>query len=821
MEALISGQAQVAILVQGDTASVSRWDRPEETFECSLTAVPILLGGASDVVHYPSISEQDAQVKLRLAVNCDLALHQVLILLDCVEEGETREIAAQELDAALSDDGVYEFVADHLCSVPLPGGADISGVRKLAPAATSVWKLLDEVARIQPVLLRYHRAWEELPPSLFPDLEARNRVRALLISAGAFRVLANAGENPGSFDAARFACYQALAAEPCGREVLRAWLSGFAPKSPKSGVAVVPECVEAGERGQPPSTRTRPDHMTPHEVFESVVTQKQGIVQAMRRGRLTNARRYTRQLVDFQIGRGDTDFAAKSLCDLAQEAKRLSAHSFQLELATRAADIAPSDGWACGQVADAYCCLDQYDQAANWLDKAAAFGQAAFACTGHARILRRQGRLEEAARRLTEVCDLYPNEVHPWLGLAEVQRDLLRLDDALRTYEAAIARFPQERVPRCGRAAVLEDLGRFQDALAAYDQAIGQSPDDVVSRAGRAEVLSEMGRMEDAFAAYEETVKLFPEEPVPRCGRAEVLKEMGRFDDALRAYEDTIADLGHLSIPWNGHAEVYRQMGQLDEALRVYDEAARRFPEDVRTLGGRANVLKLQGKLEDALQAYDRIVASFPHDEFARRGRADLLKELRFLPQALDAYDQVIARNPHAHGALYAKAAVLVAMGRYTEAQALLPQAAPRTRDEWVAHHVRGMILLRSGRLDEADYLFRDALATIPFAKQRKYYEKALAISALRQHRLQEAAGYLVNDQEPPADVLRLHVFGEERRVLEARNAYTRLLGNCPRILVPVRDELAARYELIARGPEHDWSWIFQEECTCILLLAA
>ena len=46
-------------------------------------------------------------------------------------------------------------------------------------------------------------------------------------------------------------------------------------------------------------------------------------------------------------------YAAKSLCDLAMEAKALGHHEFQLDLTQRAVGQNPEDGWAWAQHGDA------------------------------------------------------------------------------------------------------------------------------------------------------------------------------------------------------------------------------------------------------------------------------------------------------------------------------------------------------------------------------------------------------------------------------------------------------------------------------------
>ena len=160
-------------------------------------------------------------------------------------------------------------------------------------------------------------------------------------------------------------------------------------------------------------------------------------------------------------------------------------------------------------------------------------------------------------------------------------------------------------------------------------------------------------------------------------------------------------------------------------------------------------------------------------------------------------------------------------MHRFKEAESLLPSGVPETRDDWIGYHIRGMILLKTGKLQNALDHFKIGLDTIPFADERKYFRNALAVAILRQGEFPKAAELLSDNDDAVADVLRIHAFGELRQFGAASKAYKRVERNCPIILIPLRDELAARYKLLVRPQKKNWNWIFSEECANVLLEAA
>src|SRR5579859_3295338 len=85
-----------------------------------------------------------------------------------------------------------------------------------------------------------------------------------------------------------------------------------------------------------------------------------------------------------------------SLCALAQHAKRYGHYSLQLEWVIQATQLAPDDGWAHGQAGDAFMSVFRLDEARQEYERARQNGEAFFAATGLARVLRVSGRLDDA-----------------------------------------------------------------------------------------------------------------------------------------------------------------------------------------------------------------------------------------------------------------------------------------------------------------------------------------------------------------------------------------------------------------------------------------
>lgn len=823
MDALVSGQAAVAVLLEGEEAVLIKADALSKEVQFQQERISHLLRNAADTVVLKGTSKEDAGQYLISAWRRDRAMHLALILLDEQEDESIRIGAAEILDEFLKFDDVVQFVCNRLYSSPLPPVSDFDIPNNWKDLKASVRTFLTTLNNYQESIFKWRTAWDALSPKLFDISAPRSEVEKIAIKKGAFREFVIADNDAEMFDKALLNCYLALNSIPNGRKIVGEWTQDLRPqkskKAPKFETEARRQVQDDDENGDEIY-----DDRSSYENYLAAQKQVEFIKGQMPRGNLAKVRKFVTQLVESQLRRGGEKYASKSLCALAQAAKDLYFYNFQLELAERATAIAPEDGWAYGQLADAQICLSYVDDALNSLALAEQYGEESFAAGGRGRILRLQGKLEEALVQYDFCIKKFGDDHDAWLywgARAEILREMSSPDEAYEAYSEGIEQFPDKPMLYCGRAAVLADLGRLSESILAYSRILESFGDDVVALSGRAHVWHKMGELDKSLNAYSQTIKTFPNESVPQCGRAEVLKSFGRLGEALQAYESATQQFPYVVVAWNGRAESLRELGRLNEAVAAYDEAIRKFPFDVRSRGSRAYILRVKGDLEGALQAFDQNVKDFPYDLFCLQGRANILKELGHLDQAIEAYDQVIARNPREQSARYAKAAILVVKKQYVEAQKLLPTDEPQTLEDWIAYHIQCMILLKTGKTDEAIDALQWGIENIRFFKERIYFVNALAVAKIRLHQFADATAMLSNNETPIADVLRIHAYGEMGHQQDAATAYQRVQIDCPPNIVPLRDELAARYRLQLFRPTHSEQWLFDRECEGVILLAA
>ena len=295
----------------------------------------------------------------------------------------------------------------------------------------------------------------------FGDNKARDRFRVLTVTSGAFRHLVQATKD--QIDQIRLLFLREASAlkeyDPRGT-ILAQWTRGFRVVTRRESIK--PEQEDREERWTGPH---RDKIRRNAEAFDAIDRQKRAIRSAIFAGVHHKVQRFLRDLITYQRQRSGPEDLAKSLCDLAIDAKQVKEYELQLQLTEQAVEEAPADGWARCQLGDAYLRNRQFDDALVAYQDAVSLGAP------------RVGRC----------------------GRAGVLKALVRFDDSLEEYERAIKVFPTEVVPPCGRAEVLKALGGFDEALEEYQYAIRELPYNRVAHTGLLSVLVLLGRYDEAL----------------------------------------------------------------------------------------------------------------------------------------------------------------------------------------------------------------------------------------------------------------------------------------------------------------------------------
>lgn len=820
LNAYISGTAGRAVFVQGNEISYADAGDLATRHVASRAALRWLLADADDIIELKDTSKKAVVQRLEFEWRTDRMLRMIQIVLDNDEEEGNRREAASALNELTAHHDSRERASFHTHASPWRQPLSEVDLRNICSGYEGAMSVALDICQRQQAIATIRDAWNSVPSSTFRSQSDRASFELAAIERGVFYDFVASITGSAVTSDALLRAYSRLLTQPNSRAVINSWARDLRPERSKAELA---KQAIRGELGGDTEGEHWPHEKPIHEAFTNVQRQKEGIIARLDDRDLMQARRYARQLVKMQIDAGNAEFAAKSLCSLAQEARLRGYSSIQLEWLEDAVEICPTDAWSHGQLGDAQLGFYRFDDAARNFQQAGAYGDEQFAKTGHARLLRAKGQLGEALAEFQAARDQFVN--HPeayriWAGVGETLRDMLRLEESLSTYDQALERFPNESTIWCGRASVLKDLGRLDDALDAYDTARQKFPSEVYASSGYADVLKLMGKYDSAIEVYDRAINRFPDSLVLICGRADVLRSAHRFAEAIEAYDDARQRFSYSPVAYCGHAEALRESGSPLKALQAYEDSVRGFPLDPRSRNGLANMLRVVGRFGDALAAFDKNVRDFPYDSFALSGRASLLKLLGKYDEATQAYVEIIERLPRYEYARFGLASVHAILCKFEDALSLLPNDEPTTWESWVGRHVKGMILVRQKKYAEALELFQWCASRTPFATQKRLFEGGIALANIRLRNFEEAAAHARKADEITGKILLAHSLGALHRLEEAAGALRTINDDHPPTIVDLRDAISAKFQIRMKAKRRSDAWVADMEDVALLQAA-
>ena len=584
MEAVLSGQAGIALLMRADEFSSIDIDSPDVTVPRRAADFHLLFGGANDLIFLENVQQEEVTRRLVAAVDGEESLSLLLITLDPELSHEVRREAAVELDELLAKDAVREQLDRIMLAQPLPPSADATGALEAYREADAeqARRFVEDLLRLQPAVIQVRSAWEAIPQSLFDAQEedSRSHFHTVAVHQGLFRDCVLSLSETGNADRLLFDGLQnpEVTSIRNHREVLRAWAEPFRSAEPEDPPHITPESGFEQPATPRPALKSRRLSMDREKIKETVERQKDAIVLAMKRGNLHLVPRYVDDLVEYHREHGGFEYACKSLCDLATRAQDLGMHDLQLKLTQRSVDLKPDDGWAWTQHGKALQNVGEFEKSLAAYEEAELFGEERCAKNGRAETLRSMGRFEDALAAYDATCHDFPDDVFAKNGLAETLRSMGKLEDALAAYEGVCREHPENVFAKTGRAETLRSLGRLDDALEAYEAIGCEHPQNVVAKNGRAETLRSMGRLDDALEAYEAVCREDPQNSFARNGRACLLAAMDRPEEAMTELPASAPLTLQDWIGYHIRGMILLRMDNLDEAIGIFEEGVRSNP---------------------------------------------------------------------------------------------------------------------------------------------------------------------------------------------------------------------------------------------------
>ena len=269
----------------------------------------------------------------------------------------------------------------------------------------------------------------------------------------------------------------------------------------------------------------------------------------------------------------------------------------------------------------------------------------------------------EAVAAFRAACDLRPESVEAWTGLAASLQAQGQLSATAAAYREAHALAPQDVEIGNNLGVALDAAGRSLEAADIFREGLRQRPDYLPLYNNLGHALSRLRRFDEAVATLRQGLQLAPAsgtlwfnygnalaaqgagmEAVAAYNRAlqiepgnypalvnlgNSLRALGDLTTAIDYYRRAIACVPDNPDAYNNMAVALQARGQADEAARILREAIALNPNSSAAHNNLGNALKDTGQLDDAIVAYRRAMELAPDDP---EPHSNLLYLLSFHP---------------------------------------------------------------------------------------------------------------------------------------------------------------------------------------------
>lgn len=797
--ALISGQAARVVFIHGTDVSYIEAEEPTDRISICKNDISYVLGNANDIEETTVTQHEEAYPILQRKFSFDRALRMIDIIFSNDLDEELKDEATACLETHLNMPDVKLEIERFAYSVENPN-VNPTLVDKLVRGRSElVTEFLNNLSDLQVHIISTKQALEDTFTQLkLPEYE-KECFYSHAVSIGVFSDLVVARGNEATVESVVFDAYTKLNHLPNGRQIIQDWTRGFLSRRVKRSIKELQSEAEMLQKEE--ANQQFGELKNSHEWYESAQKQIRAITEKLHDSDLANARRYATDLIRFQTSTSGSEFAAKSLSNIAMEARKRGFHSVELEWAKQAAELAPEDGIALGVLGDTYLRLYRLDQAKEKFEAASRSGEFDFGKVGIARVLRAAGYLDDA---LAEFVSLKENLTkshkeapYVWLGHMGVLKDMSQLEKAVTIGGEAAKLFTDNVLVQCGYASCLVEIGEIHKGIDVYEDAIRADRQSVKPYTGKANALSQLGEFDRAIQVYNSTIDQFPEDVSAYVGLANTYVRKGEIETAIELFETAKRKFINDPFVQCGLAEAYRFKGDLSGALEQYDAVISEWRLNNFARNGKANILKLMGNFETALQAYDENIRDFPYDIVCLHGRADLLKSLGRYDEAIKAYNIIIERRAEDRRAQISKAAILLDQEKLTEAEKCLPEEGVQTQEHWVALNIQGMIALKANQFSKAREIFKFGLSS-PFYRERRTFLSTLSLVDIAEQKFEAVVERLSYPKSAIESLLVSHSLYKLNKVNEAQSYLNAVNDNEIPIIHSIRDAMIKNGEAVS-----------------------
>lgn len=786
MRALVSGSGGVAAIIKGNAAEFYNYGENDYK-TLTKTESDNLFSRCDDVIELETSNKAKVLKRLDIEVK---KTDSLLLLLGLLTEdlSENAKIGmASCLEDALSVDIIESYLKGVMYSRPLPNSSASFIYSSLKDSFPKCYKFLEELLASQDQVSFLHNAYLDACSKSAFGSDEKNRAEGILVNCNVnFRLIS--GENVGlvQFDCSKaFSCSSIENKIPFVSKLFQTLKSNFQPKKikepdilPQPPLHKVTSHKVVGKTGE-----------TPHQAYKHAKAQIERIESLLGKSDFSQARRFAEQLVSSQVSKGDSSFAAQSLCSLSEKAKKLEFYELQLEWALRAIEVEPEDYRSYGHVADAYLQLEDIENSRKYFTICAESDSEhrEYGLTGLARIERELYNFDEGLAYIDRLFQADIDDINIYSLKAELQRDSGDLEGAISTYSEMSERFPQSLRSEFGLAAIFSNQKRLGDAEEKYKFIINS--DLVFSEANQLGfahtalgfVLARQGRFAEAHKHFDTAIGVASSDEIAaKTSKAKAFKIEGKFRNSEAILIELLGSHQSFVGPILDLINLYIDTDCLDQAAEYIEIAKDSYPSSADLQLVEARYLKKAASFEESLSVLDRLISSRPRMVLALLERASLFKYSGNYLEAKNQYLAVLDINRNERRAVTGLQVVSALLGEdpvnYDSYKSGLT-FDPVVYDDYSQLGIYGLILLSRGDLKEA----KDILLKLHQSKFRQAESKfavALSLVRLKYNQSSAAIKSVKNETSLFGNIQKVIVYGEQGRLEKAVEIFNKVKHN-------------------------------------------
>jgi len=278
------------------------------------------------------------------------------------------------------------------------------------------------------------------------------------------------------------------------------------------------------------------------------------------------------------------------------------------------------------------------------------------------------GRSEAAVEPIVRAIRINPaGPFHYTLG--NVLRKLGRLDEAAVNYREALRLIPAMVEAYVGLGNTLRAQGKPDEAAGHFRKALKLKPDLIEAHLNLGSALRAQGKLGEAIECFRNTIRLRPDYAEAYNNLGGTLREQGDLDGAIENFRKALELKPDMAGAHNNLGSALHSQGKLDEAIDSFAKALEFKPDYAEAGNNLGNVFKEQNKFDVAIGCYRKVLEFDPGMAEAHNNLGNVLRELGDMDAATESFRKALALEPGCINAHLGLASVSQDTGQFDAAR--------------------------------------------------------------------------------------------------------------------------------------------------------